>query len=121
MGVWGAGNFANDEALDYAHELVDTMIEQVEATIASEHGMEPDEPVSFCLMCNIELMWLIGKHAGLSMPEVNTVRGWKEKYLAVWDEYIDGLDPKPGFKAERRAIIVKSFDQLIELCWSQER
>ena len=121
MGVWGAGNFANDEALDYTHELVDQMIEQVEATVAREHRMEPDEPDSFRLMCNIELMWLIGKHTGLSMPEAETVRSWKEKYLAVWDESIDELDPKPGFKEERRAIIVKSFNRLINMCRSQER
>ena len=93
MGVWGAGNFANDEALDYAHELVDQMIEQVEEAVASEHGLEPDEPDSARVMCNVELMWLIGQHAGLSMPEAETVEGWRDKYIAVWDEYIDGLDP----------------------------
>ncbi|HTU22532.1 MAG TPA: DUF4259 domain-containing protein [Gemmataceae bacterium] len=121
MGVWGAGNFANDEALDYAHELVDRMIEQVESTVASEHGMEPDEPDSFRLMCNIELMCLIGQYAGLSMPEAKKVKRWKKTYLAVWDGYIDGLDPKPGFKEERRAVIVQSFDRLIAFCKSQEQ
>jgi hypothetical protein len=121
MGVWGAGNFANDEALDYGHELVDQMIEQVEEAMASEHGLEPDEPDSARVMCNVELMWLIGKHAGLSMPEAETVEGWRDKYLAVWDGYIDGLEPKPGFKEERRAVIVESFDRLIALCRSEER
>jgi Domain of unknown function (DUF4259) len=121
MGVWGAGNFANDEALDYAHELADQMIEQVKEAVASEHGLEPDEPDSARVMCNVELMSLIGQHAGLSMPEVETVEGWKGKYLAVWDGYIDGLDPKPGFKEERRAVIVETFDRLIALCRGQER
>ena len=121
MGVWAAGNFANDEALDYAHELVDRMIEQIEETIGSEHGLEPDEPDSARLMCNIELMWLIGQHVGLSMPEAKMVEGWKAKYLATWDGYIDGLQPKAGFKVERRAVIVESFDRLAAFCKGQER
>jgi len=121
MGVWGASNFANDEALDYVHGLVDKMIEQVERTVASPHGMEPDEPDSARMMCNIELMWLIGHHVGLSMPEATTVEEWKAKYLVVWDGYIDGLSPKPGYKEERRAVIVDAFDRLVALCRSQER
>lgn len=54
------------------------------------------------------------------MPETDEVRRWKEKYLATWDQHIDGLDPAPGFKKERRAVIVKSFNRLITLCKSQE-
>jgi hypothetical protein len=115
MGVWGAGNFANDQALDYAHELVDRMIEQVEEAVASEHGLEPDEPDSVRVMCNVELMWLIGRHAGLSRPEAETAEVWKDRYLAVWDAHIDGLDPEPGFKEERRAVVVATFDRLILL------
>ena len=124
MGVWGSDNFANDTALDFAHKLVDQMIAQVERTIVSPQEMRPDEPESSHLMCNIELMWLIGRHARLSMMESAKVEDWKAKYLAVWDRSIDGLlgpNPKPGVKAERRAVIVESFDRLIALCKSQEQ
>jgi hypothetical protein len=121
MGVWGAGNFANDAALDYTHELVDELAEQVEETIASEHGMEPDEPSSARMMASIELMWVVGWHVGISMMEAATVEWWKDEYLAVWDRYIDGLQPKPGFKEERRKVIVETFDRLIELCRERER
>jgi Domain of unknown function (DUF4259) len=121
MGVWAAGNFDNDEAMDYVHELVDQMVEQIVSTVASEHGMEPDEPDSFRLMCNVELLWLIGQRVGASLPKSAAVADWKTKYLAVWDEYIDDLDPKPGFKEERRAVITESFDRLISLCRSQEQ
>jgi len=120
MGVWGAGNFANDEALDYAHDLADQMVEQIESAVASEHGMEPDEPESFRMMCNVELLWLLGQHVGLSLLESDKVVNWKSKYLAVWEGYIDGLSPEPGYKEERRAVIVESFDRLIALCRSQE-
>jgi hypothetical protein len=121
MGVWGAGNFANDAALDYAHELVDGMVKQVEETIASEHGMEPDEWASARMIANVELMCVIGRHVGLSMMEAATVEWWKGEYLVVWDGYIDGLQPKPGFKEERRKVIVETFDRLIELRREQER
>jgi hypothetical protein len=121
MGVWGAGNSANDAALDYAHEVVDRMVRQVEETVASEHGMDPDEWDSARVMASIDLMWVIGRHAGLSMMEAATVEMWKHEYLAVWDGYVDGLQPKPGFKEERRKVIVETFDRLIALCREQER
>ena len=121
MGVWAAGNFENDEAMDYAHELVDGMIEQIESTVASEHGMEPDEPDSFRLMCNVELLWLLGQHVGLALPGSATVEGWKARYLAVWEEFIDGLEPEPGYKADRLSVIAETFERLIELCRGQER
>jgi hypothetical protein len=124
MGVWGADNFANDTALDYVHKLIDQMIAQVERTVASPHGMKPDEPESTRMMCNIELMWLIGRHARLSMMESATVESWKTKYLETWEGYIDGLlrnYSEPGVKEERRAVIIQTFDQLIALCKSQER
>ena len=95
-----------------------------ERTVASPQMMRPDEPESTRMMCNIELIWLIGRHARLSMMESAKVEDWRVKYLAVWDRSIDGLlgpNPKPGVKTDRRAVIVESFDRLIALCKSQER
>jgi hypothetical protein len=120
MGVWGAGNFANDAALDYAHELVDAMVQQIAEAIASEHGMEPDEDSSTMMVCNVELMCVIGRHVGISMVKAAAVESWKEAYLKVWDGYIDRLKPVPGFKEERHGVIVETFDRLIELCRQRE-
>ncbi len=121
MGVYGAGNFDNDEAQDYIYKLIDKMIAQIEKTVSSKHGMEPDEPSSFLMMCNIDLIGLIVQHVNISLPESTTVEEWKTKYLAVWEGYIDGLDPKEGFKEERRAVITATFDRLISLCREEER
>jgi hypothetical protein len=41
MGVWGAGNFASDAALDYAHEVVDTMVQQITETSGMRTGRMP--------------------------------------------------------------------------------
>jgi hypothetical protein len=81
--------------------------------------MEPDERSSALMMCNVELLWLIGRHVGLSQLKLDEVEGWKQKYLEVWDGYIDGLKPKAGFKEERRKVIAETFDRLIELCREQ--
>jgi hypothetical protein len=102
--------------MDYAQELAEQMVAQIEETVANEHGMKPDEPDSFRLMCNIELLCLIGQHAGLSFPESAIAEGWKARYLAAWEASIDGLDPKPGFRDGRRAVIMATFDRLINLC-----
>ena len=32
----------------------------------------------------------------------------------VWDESIDELEPAAGYKQERRAVLVRTFDQLTE-------
>jgi hypothetical protein len=42
-------------------------------------------------------------------------RAWKQAYLAVWDGSIDGLEPTPEHRAARRAVLVTTFDQLIDL------
>jgi hypothetical protein len=120
MGTWAAGNFDNDSALDHAQKMADLLMDQVEDTLASEHGMELDERDSARMMASIELVWLIGRHVRLSLPTAETVEYWKTEYLDVWDRHIDGLRPVPGFKEERRAVIVESFDRLIALCRSQE-
>ncbi len=125
IGVWGSDIFANDRAADYVHKLVDQMIEQVERTVASPRGMVLDERESTRMMCDIELMWLIGQHARLSMHESAKVERWKARNLPVWDAYFDAplmqRHLKPGVKEEHRAAVVACFDQLIALCRSQER
>jgi hypothetical protein len=47
-------------------------------------------------------------------PRPGVVRRWKQRYLEIYDEEIDGL-LLPGnepFGAERRAHIVRTFDRL---------
>jgi hypothetical protein len=40
-------------------------------------------------------------------------RGTVETRLAVWDEHIDLLEPTPKHKIDRRAVLVKTFDELL--------
>lgn len=116
MGVWGTQNFANDEAMDCVHELMDEMLADIEEIAASEHGMEPDEPDGFRMICKIDLLTLIGNHTGASMPDQQRIVEWKEKFLNVWDQNIDELNAEDSFKASRRKVITETFDGLIDLC-----
>jgi hypothetical protein len=45
-------------------------------------------------------------------PGPGVVRRWRHRYLEIYDEEIDGLQPVEGFAPERRAHIVRTFDQL---------
>jgi hypothetical protein len=44
-----------------------------------------------------------------------TVEKWKQKALAVYDKEIDGLEPKPDYKINRRKVIAETFDRLIKI------
>lgn len=39
--------------------------------------------------------------------------------MAVWERTIDGLEPVEGFKDERRAVLVATFDRLAEAAAGQ--
>jgi hypothetical protein len=83
--------------------------------------MEPDERDSARMVAGVELVWLLARHVRLSLPAADAVAYWRDEYLAVWDRHIDGLQPAPGFKEVRRAVIAETFGRLIELCRGQER
>ncbi len=121
MSTWGAGNFDSDEARDYLGGFLEQLVEQIEETVAEDEAMIPDESDSVQMMCNVELLWLLAKSIGAVIPEANTVEEWKTRYLGIWDETIDELEPDEGFKEERRAVIVESFDRLIKLCEEQDK
>ena len=121
MGTWAAGNFDNDNAGDYVYELVGGLVKQIESTVASESKMEPDRSSSVIMMCNVELVWVLCRHLNMTPPKAATVEEWKQKYLAVWEAYIDQLSPKAAYKQQRRAVLVQTFDQLISYSVSVEQ
>ncbi len=66
-------------------------------------------------MPSVELLALLYETYGGTLPEVAIVRGWREKYIAGYDSYIDRLSPSPGYKEERRRVIEQTFDRLERL------
>lgn len=118
MGNWGSGNFDDDLAADHLETLTDRLISEVaEAMSGDSARIVPDEDWGVAVPCNLELLHLIAQQhwLGANLPDPDTIAGWKAKYLAVWDQAIDVLGPSPGYKEQRRSVLVQTFDQLAEL------
>ncbi len=118
MGTWGSGNFDDDTAADHLSLLTDRLIREVaEAMSGDPVDIEPDEYWGVAVPCNLELLHLLAtqNYVGASLPDPDVVAGWKVRFLAAWDQAIDGLEPRPGFKEQRRAVLIRTFDQLSEL------
>jgi Domain of unknown function (DUF4259) len=121
MGVWGAGNFTNDEALDYLEaEVVEPLAKQMMKVLNNPHLAEPDEPTSARIMAAVEILALLAEQCNASPPHSGAVEQCKAAYLEIWDAYIDKLGPTPGFKEERRKVIAATFDRLVRAAERKE-
>lgn len=117
MGTWDSGNFDNDTAADHLSVLTAKLLDEVEEAMTGDPVvLEADEYWGAAVPCNLEILTLLAtrRWVGVVLPDVATVQEWKGTYLAVWDESIDELDPVPGYKAERRAVLERTFDDLTE-------
>ncbi len=118
MGDWGTGNFDSDTAADHLSILTDRLITEVADAMAGDLvEIEPDEYWGVAVPANLELLSLLARqgYVGASLPEAEAVEGWKKTYMAVWEGCIDGLAPSSGYKNERRAVLIRTFDELAEL------
>ncbi|MFE7506442.1 DUF4259 domain-containing protein [Promicromonospora sp. NPDC057488] len=118
MGTWGPGNFDDDAAADHLSRLTDQLVTEVaEAMSGDPVGLEPDEYWGVAVPANLELLAVLARldYVGALLPEAATIETWKRDYLAVWDSTVDGLGPSPEFRAARRAVLVRTFDDLAEL------
>lgn len=118
MGDWGTGNFENDTAADHLSILTDRLVTEVAVAMAGDPvRIEPDEYWGVAVPANLELLSLLARqgHVGASLPEAEVVEGWKRTYMAVWEGHIDELGPSSGYKDERRAVLLRTFDELAEL------
>lgn len=113
MGTWGEGNFDSDGARDYLNEVVVSFIGRIETCLADEELSRLDEDGESILMPSVEILALLCEQFRARPPEESRVKEWKEKYLQIYDEEIDGLEPAPGYKEERRKAIEATFDRLI--------
>src|ERR1043166_9009468 len=96
LGTWGAGNFDNDRALDYAGEVEEELVSRIEEILADEERCALDEEGEGVLMPTVEMLSVLHEHCRLGLPERETIQRWKAQYLSVFDEHIDGFDSKPG-------------------------
>ncbi|MCX5111632.1 DUF4259 domain-containing protein [Streptomyces sp. NBC_00378] len=118
MGTWGSGNFDSDAAADHLSGITGRLVSEIEEAMAGDPvGLEPDEYDGVAVPCNVELLCLMAEqnHVGASVPEPAVAEGWKKTFMDVWERTIDGLEPEPEYKQDRRAELIRTFDRLIAL------
>jgi hypothetical protein len=123
MGTWGPGNFDDDTAADHLSSITARLRDEiVKAMAEGDVELEPDEYWGVAVPCNVELLALLAEQhwVGVVLPDAATVTEWKRRYLAVWDACIDGLQPKPAYRRDRRAALVATFDRLLALVVARE-
>lgn len=108
MGTWGPGNFEDDTALDWLHDVQRPLIETIETNLRDQ-----DERNDHLIMAAVEVLAVICEQLNAVPPEPEQVVNWRDSYLKAWDGYIDNLSPKGDYKQERRAVIVKTFDRVL--------
>ena len=114
MGTWAEGNFANDGALDYLAEVIDSLSARIEEILADEVRSFPDEEGESVLMPSVEIISILCERCGGAPPKEKTVRQWRERYLQVYDEQIDDLAPQGDYKTARRQVIENTFKKLAD-------
>ncbi|CAM3202447.1 DUF4259 domain-containing protein [Prescottella defluvii] len=125
MGVWGPGNFESDTVADGLGELTDRIIADIAEQFddPTDTALEPDEWGGEMVPAWLEILVQIveGGRVGATFPSVTVLTGWRDRYLRVWDGYIDGLDPTAGHKIARRAVLADTFDRAVSLATEREQ
>ncbi|MFE7619736.1 DUF4259 domain-containing protein [Streptomyces sp. NPDC057496] len=118
MGTWGAGNFDSDTAADHLSDVTGRLVSRIgEAMSGDPVALEPDDYDGVAVPCDIELLCLIAEqgYVGSVVPDAAVVAGWRKTFMDVWERTIDGLEPDPEHKEDRRAELNRTFDRLAAL------
>lgn len=119
MGTWGPGNLDSDGALDDLCERSDALVKQLLTRLKDPTSAEADEYEYDALWVDFEWVLALERAGALShgvLPEAAEVRALAETWLAAWEAYIPGLDPKPEYKVNRRATMATCFERLARAC-----
>jgi hypothetical protein len=115
MDDWSEDNFGNDGARTYLGVLTARLVATINEVFADPERTSPDEDGESLLMPSVEVLALLCERYNAPPPRPATVRGWHEKYLAVFDNEGDTLHIPPEFQAARRKVIESTFRWLESL------
>lgn len=113
MGRWGTGNFEDDGAADYRDEWVERLAATVTEILDDEDRAALDEEGEAVLVPTVEIIAILCEQCGAYPPEESVVSEWRDRYLQIYDDQIEGLEPRGKFGAERRAVIEQTFERLL--------
>ncbi|MDT0265895.1 DUF4259 domain-containing protein [Streptomyces sp. DSM 44915] len=114
MGTWGHGNFDSDTAADHLALVIDRLVTEVGQVITGDPvRLEADEYWGVAVPCQLELLTVLARagYGGGMLPKPEAVAVWRERYLSAWERSIDELEPSPEFRAERLAVLRRTFDE----------
>jgi hypothetical protein len=57
---------------------------------------------------------------GATFPASTTIETWRDRYLRVWDEYIDELDPDEDYRVDRLRVLTSTFERALALAHKRE-
>ncbi|MFD1815211.1 DUF4259 domain-containing protein [Rhodococcus gannanensis] len=123
MGVWGPGNFDSDTVADGLGELTGRIVDDITAEFEEDSRLEPDEWGGEMVPAWLEILTEIAEsgRVGATFPPATVLVDWRDRYLRVWDGYIDQLEPADGHKVERRAVLVRTFERALAVAAERER
>jgi hypothetical protein len=118
MGVTGPENDDSDRAYDYlAIDVVGPIVGKLRSVLDDPELAQADDPDCDKIVTAVEVLAVLYAHFDwLSPPATRLVERCRDTFLSEWDTSIDELNPAPGHKEERRAVIVGHFDRLIRIC-----
>lgn len=119
MGTWGAGNRESDGALDELAERSNALVKQLWERAQTQESWEADEYEYDALFVDFETLFALedaGVFNGWNLATPDQVEPVRAAWLSGWDGYFDGLAPKEGFKASRRAVIETTWQRFIDIC-----
>ena len=70
----------------------------------------------------LELLTDLGSagRVGATFPASTTIETWRDRYLRVWDEYIDELDPDEDYRVDRLRVLTSTFERALTLAHKRE-
>jgi hypothetical protein len=118
MGSWGDDNFANDGARDYLSMLAAKLVATITEIYRDDDRLALEEDGEAMFMPSVELLALMCERYGATPPKLATIEQWRERYLQLFDETVEGYNAEPEFQASRRRRIEQTFRWLIGLAES---
>jgi hypothetical protein len=115
MGTWGTGNLDSDQAAEYLSEVIFEPLEtQILSVLEDTASAEADEEGDSTIVAVDALAALCAHFDCTTSISKATLQSIRERFLEIWSESMDGLDPVEGRKEARQAEIEKTFDRLLE-------
>jgi hypothetical protein len=109
MGTLGAEVFENDSAIEAYLAEVGKLVRRID-DVVDNPDFEIEETESDLAI--VHMLRVLGEHCRPIPLAAARLEAWKQRFLEVYDEEIDGLEPTDAYKKERRQVIVRAFDDL---------